>query len=189
MLMKDKNGYVTLSTISQGNQKKWRRTDVRKFLSVFLALFVIWLSLTGFSVQEWSLGIAVSAILALLISSRSGFEIHLKDLKSMIKFLVFYFPLFLGKLIQSNLAMAKLVLSPDLPVNPAFVRIPIAPQSQLSKFILANSITLTPGTIALEVEEDHLLIHWAQVKGETQEEHYEEIAGPFERSLRGVFRG
>lgn len=61
--------------------------------------------------------------------------------------------------VKANLAVAKIVLSRDLPIQRQLVRIPIQQRSQWGRALHANSITLTPGTITLSVRETSLLVH------------------------------
>lgn len=161
---------------------------MRKFLSVFLALFVIWVCLTGFNAQELIVGVMVALVLASLISPKTVYSFEGKDIMSLFRFIFQYLPLFFMKLVASNIEMAKIVLSPSLPIQPGFVKIHTNLRSDLSRFILANSITLTPGTITMDVQDNEILIHWIKVKGTEEKEHFEEIAGDFERALGGVFR-
>jgi len=161
---------------------------VRKFISVFMALFLVWISLTGFKAQELILGAAVSLILAAIISPKTVYSFGKKDFMVLLRFIFLYLPLFFVKLIESNIQMAKIVLSPKMNIKPGFVRIHTDMRSDLSRFILANSITLTPGTVTMDVLEDALLIHWVNVEGTREKEHYDAIAGDFENMLRRVFR-
>ena len=58
-------------------------------------------------------------------------------------------------------------------------------KSDFSKLILANSITLTPGTLSLDIEEDGVLVHWVNVKGETEQDYKKNISQGFENILGG----
>jgi multicomponent Na+:H+ antiporter subunit E len=71
---------------------------------------------------------------------------------------VVFVPVLLYAVVRANLALAVVVLSPALPVEPSIVRIP-APEGALARALLANSITLTPGTVTLDVVEDELVVH------------------------------
>jgi multicomponent Na+:H+ antiporter subunit E len=66
----------------------------------------------------------------------------------------------LGKeLVKSNLQVARIVLSPRLPISPTVVKIRAAAQDPLGQAILGNAITLTPGTVTLDDHEGELLVH------------------------------
>jgi len=82
--------------------------------------------------------------------------------------------------------MAYRVLSPKMPINPQIVKVPTALKSDFSKLILANSITLTPGTLSLDVEDDGVLVHWVNASGETGEDYQTQISREFESVLGGL---
>lgn len=78
-------------------------------------------------------------------------------LRSFLRAVVFV-PRLLWAVVRANLALAAVVLHPRLPIDPAVVRLP-APESAVARALLANSITLTPGTVTLDVDGDELVVH------------------------------
>jgi len=72
-------------------------------------------------------------------------------------------------------------------INPRIVHFRTRLKSELARVILANSITLTPGTLTLDLDEDHLVVHWLNAK--TTHSHYagKLIKGHFESWLRRVW--
>ena len=82
--------------------------------------------------------------------------------------------------------MAYRVLSPKLPINPKVVKVPTHLKSDFSKLVLANSITLTPGTLSLDVEDDYVLVHWVNAKTDEKEELQQHISKEFENILGGI---
>ena len=143
--------------------------------------------MAGFEVTEIALGAIVSLILAIVIADTLNFEFGLKSLPRVLIFVFAYIPRFLLELIKANVDVARRVLNPSLPINPGFIRIPTDIKSEYGKLTLANSITLTPGTLALDMDEDYIYIHWIDVKGETIEERQTQVSGVFEKILRRVF--
>jgi multicomponent Na+:H+ antiporter subunit E len=69
-----------------------------------------------------------------------------------------FLPLLLVAVVRANLALAAVVLDPRLPIDPAVVRVP-APDGPVAAALLANAITLTPGTVTLDVDGDELVVH------------------------------
>jgi len=69
-----------------------------------------------------------------------------------------FLPGLLAAVVRANLSLAAVVLDPDLPIDPAVVRLP-APEGVLATALLANSITLTPGTLTVDVGDDELVVH------------------------------
>lgn len=73
-----------------------------------------------------------------------------------------YFIILIKEIFKSNFHVAKIVLSPKMNISPQIVTIDTKIKSHLYKTVLANSITLTPGTLTLLMEEDKLVIHCLQ---------------------------
>lgn len=65
----------------------------------------------------------------------------------------------LKEVIKSSLEVARVVLSPSLPIQPEMVEFATAEKSESGKVILGNSITLSPGTVTIDVDDDRLLVH------------------------------
>ncbi len=55
--------------------------------------------------------------------------------------------------------MARIVLSPRLPISPTLVELDAKPTTDAGRVLLGNSITLTPGTVTLDIYADRLLVH------------------------------
>ncbi|MBA4347298.1 MAG: Na+/H+ antiporter subunit D [Clostridiales bacterium] len=156
---------------------------MKKFLSTFLVLWLTWMLLAGFSAEEAILGGAASLILALIIVRFVPFSFGIGIVWQAIRFVVIYIPLFLYKMVLSNIDVAYRVLSPKMPINPRIVKVPTNLKGDVAKLILANSITLTPGTLSLDVEDDGVLVHWINASGETGEEYQNKISREFETVL------
>jgi multicomponent Na+:H+ antiporter subunit E len=96
---------------------------------------------------------------------------------------------FLRSLVYANLDMARRVLSPSLPIRPAVVEVETQLQSVLGRLLLTNAITLTPGTLSVDVHENRLTVHWVDcppgldMPGQTRA-----IVSGFERHLRGFLK-
>jgi len=151
-------------------------------------MFVVWLGFTtSLDPQELITGLIVSFAVALLTAKYNnccGMEIlHPKRIFLIIK----YFIVFMGALFKANIDVAKRVLSPSLPINPGIVEFETKLTSEFAKMILANSITLTPGTISVDMVDNRYYIHWIDVTTEDPEEAHKEIAKDFEDILIKIF--
>jgi len=73
--------------------------------------------------------------------------------------LFLYLPWLLGQIFKSNFDVARIILNPRLPISPRLIRVPASQKTAAGQVIYANSITLTPGTISLDVREDQILVH------------------------------
>jgi len=162
--------------------------DLKNFTYLFIILFVIWLFLTtSFHWQEISVGIFISLILALYLH-KNYLELGLPKItiKKIIYFIM-YIIVLLIEIVKANFDVAYRVLHPSLPIKPGIVVIKTKLKQDIAKTILANSITLTPGTFTLDIEEDELLIHWIYVRTEDEIEATKIIGEKFEKYLRVVF--
>ncbi|MBK6629790.1 MAG: Na+/H+ antiporter subunit E [Betaproteobacteria bacterium] len=129
-------------------------------LSAFLALFAFWLLLSGyFTVFLLSAGAAGAlSVLAFAhrmdVIDREGHPAHLGW-----KALFSYWPWLLREIVKSAWDVSRRILDPRLPISPTLARFAPTQKSELGLVIHANSITLTPGTIAVEVGDGEMLVH------------------------------
>ncbi len=163
-----------------------RGTFVKKFFSTFVFCFLVWVLLAGISPPELLLGAGVALILAALIAKFTDISIGWKTPVQVLLFIVLYIPVFLYELVKSNIDVLFRVLNPKLPINPGFVKVNSEIKDKIGKLILANSITLTPGTISVDADDDGIYVHWINVSDSADEDYSEKIAGKFERILRKV---
>ncbi len=91
------------------------------------------------------------------------------------------------ELLKSNFNVARIVLTPGLPIQPGIVKFTTTLKSDMAKMLLANSITLTPGTLTVDIVGDTYYIHWLEVSTTTPEESYKAIGENFEKLLKDVF--
>ena len=162
--------------------RNWKGT-----IALLLLLAASWLLIVSSLAAAELIAGAVSIVVIVFLTSRSrdlfgGLRMSLKALL----FTPIYLMVFLWQLIRSNLDIARRVLSPSLPINPGIAKARTQLQSPLGKLILANSITLTPGTLTLDVEGDSLFIHWVDVKGSDVNASTKAIVAGFERTLMEV---
>lgn len=125
---------------------------------------VFWLVMSGhYDLMHVSFGI-FSVILVLLINHpirKHLFSLgeHPAALKLSLVRLTYYVPWLLWQIVVSSLQVAYVVLHPKCPIDPAVLRFKTSLGNTSSKVILGNSITLTPGTITLEIEREEFLVH------------------------------
>jgi len=79
------------------------------------------------------------------------------------------------------------VIHPELPIRPGIVKIKTTLTTDMAKTFLANSITLTPGTMTVDIKGDELYIHWIYVEGKDINSWTKKIIGGFEPMLRRIF--
>ena len=134
----------------------------RELRTVFttLTLFALWLLMSGVY-QPLTIGLgAASSILAIYVGKRMNaidrhrLEIHVNFFK-----MLSYFGWLMVEIAKSNWAVTKLILSPKMKLRQNMFEVPYVQKSDLGQTIFANSITLTPGTITVEVEPGYFLVH------------------------------
>ena len=127
--------------------------------------FVIWLTVNGRITTETVIaGAVVSAALHLLSrnfpSSRPlPFIPVLRHLPEGLFHLFIYLFILLVEIVKANLQVIRLVLSPVIEVDPCLVRFRTDLRTEAARVALANSITLTPGTLTVSLKGNNLLIH------------------------------
>ena len=124
-----------------------------------LFLFAIWLLLSGhYTPLMLVLGV-LSTLLVVLLATRADLidkETQLKLLKPSV--LLYWF--WLGReIIKSNIDVARRILAPGLPISPNIFTVRATQQSDLGRVTYVNSITLVPGTVAMDVDEDVITVH------------------------------
>jgi len=164
------------------------REKIKSFLYLFVISELIWLALTSsFHFQEIIVGISISFVLSLLLS-RKYLQLGLPPLSlKRVAFFILYILVLFKEIIKANFDVAYRVIHPKMPIKPGIVIIKTGLKSDIAKVILANSITLTPGTFTLDIAGDALLIHWINVRTEDTDEATKIIGEKFEKYLRVVF--
>lgn len=137
----------------------WRATAV---VLAVLWLFVRDVSATPRAVAgELLIGLAVGVPLAYLSRRLYGESVDVRRVVRALPSVGRYLYVFLWEVVKGNVDVAYRVLAPSMPVEPAVVVLPLRVESDLAVSTIANSITLTPGTLTLEHDEEHnaLLVH------------------------------
>ncbi len=125
---------------------------------LLLILIFSWLVWSGlFKPLLIGLGL-FSCLLSLWLAQRMGFFLHKMPLRSLLRLPALWWWL-LKEVVKSSIEVARVVLSPSLPIQPELVELVTEEKSDSGKVILGNSITLSPGTVTIDVYEDTLLVH------------------------------
>jgi multicomponent Na+:H+ antiporter subunit E len=99
-----------------------------------------------------------------------------------------YIPVFFWAMLKANLDVLYRVAHPALPIRPGIVKVKTTLASESGRTILANSITLTPGTMTVDLTDDgYLYVHWINVASTDVEEATRRIVSTFERILARIF--
>lgn len=98
-----------------------------------------------------------------------------------------YIPIFLWECIKANLDVAYRVLHPKMPIKPGIVKVKTTLKTNIAKTFLANSITMTPGTLSVDIVGNSLYIHWIYVRDKDTEKATRIIVDKFEKHLKRIF--
>jgi multicomponent Na+:H+ antiporter subunit E len=140
------------------------QTFLRNTIIQAVLMMVFWLIMSGhYDLMHVSFGI-FSVLLVLLINHSIRRHIYTLGeysdaLKLSLVRVIYYVPWLLWQIVVSSLQVAYVVLHPKCPVDPALLRFKTRLANTSSKVILGNSITLTPGTITLDIQRDEFLVH------------------------------
>jgi len=161
---------------------------VAKRIASLVLCFAVWMLLVfTFHYQEVIAGLG-AALLAALFFGRH-LPVRPSRLLNPVRWfwLLAYAPVFGYMCLKSNIDVALRVLSPGLQLKPGVVKIKTRLKSDIARVFLANSITLTPGTMTVEIKDDVLYVHWIEVGSNDPVEASKAIIGPFEYFLARIF--
>jgi multicomponent Na+:H+ antiporter subunit E len=126
---------------------------------LLIALTAFWFALSGLA-SPYFLGLAVVAVLlALWLSARLGVIGRDASPYHRAILLASYLGWLLGEIVKSNITVIARVLGPRSAIDPAMVTVKTKARTELGKALFANSITLTPGTVTVDVDGDELKVH------------------------------
>jgi multicomponent Na+:H+ antiporter subunit E len=133
-------------------------------------------------------GIVAAAIVSILFHEILPKEHHVFTSPVRIFWVIVYIPVFFYYIMIANLDVVYRALHPKMPIKPGIVKIKTKLKSESGITALANSITLTPGTLTVDLtDEGYLYVHWINVKSDNIEEASKNIAGKFEWFLLKIF--
>ncbi|MCK5696909.1 MAG: Na+/H+ antiporter subunit E [Gammaproteobacteria bacterium] len=162
---------------------KWRDRGV-----LFATLLLFWLMLNNsLALDSLLIGIVVSLIITILFCSGLSFFTEFRFTPKAFVAGILYYIYFFKELIKANFRLAIIVLSPSLPINPGIVKVRTQLKSRMGRLMLANSITLTPGTLTMELEGEWIYVHCVNVTSTDTEEATAQIVSGFESYLEVMY--
>lgn len=155
-----------------------------RFLLNNLLTFV-WVALTGtFTFLNFAFGFILSFAALWLINQDNSEAKYFKIVPRAVAFVFF----FLYELIKANVQVAYDVITPTFYMTPGIVRVPLDVKSDFEITLLANLISLTPGTLSLDVSEDRKVLYVHSMYIEDKDEFIHGIKNGFERRLLKLLR-
>ena len=157
-------------------------------LIYFLLTLVLWFLLTwSLDIQNVIAGIIIALICTIFIG-HLFFEKSINMLNPRrIFWFLYYIPVFFLHMVKANIDVAYRVIHLNIPIKPGIVKVTTTLKTDLGKTFLANSITLTPGTLTIDIIGSDMYIHGINVQTEVPEQGTAIIVSRFENIIKKVF--
>lgn len=163
-------------------------TKKRESTILFITLFLFWVMLMGsLDTEVLIVGALVSIIIAFLYRDGLSFFTEFRGTKKAFIAGFCYYGYFFKELFKSNLKLAVIIMSPSLPIEPGIVKVRTKLKSHMGRLMLANSITLTPGTLTVELEGEWIYVHCVNVGSVDIEAATANIVAGFESYLEVMY--
>jgi len=158
-------------------------------LIYFVLAFIVWLLLTWqLDVQIIIAGLIASAVVSLLFHEMLPKEHHIFISPVRIFWFLVFLPVFFYYVVKANLDVVYRALHPRMPIRPGIVKIKTDLKTDSGITALANCITLTPGTLTVDLTDDGFMyIHWINVKSDDVEQASQHISRQLEWFIRKIF--
>jgi len=156
-----------------------------RYLAIFILSMIFWLLITfRFTLPNIAAGAAASAFTA-AIFGRYYFHNGYKFLQPRRWYwFAVYLLTFIWACIKANFDVAYRVLHPAMPIRPGIVKIRTTLRSEFARTLLANSITMTPGTITVDIIGDEIYVHWIFIRSEDPALYTRMVTGRFEEYIK-----
>ncbi|MBZ0184587.1 MAG: Na+/H+ antiporter subunit E [Melioribacteraceae bacterium] len=150
-----------------------------------ILLALTWMFLTGdLDFNNFLEGFLIGFAIVLILKASSGETKYFSRIPKLISFIIY----FTYELILANLKIAMDILTPTHLMKPAIVAIPLDAKTDLEITLFANIITLTPGTLSLDLSKDRKTLYIHAMYVVSAEETIKEIKEGFEKKLLEVMR-
>lgn len=158
-----------------------------RYITVFILSLIFWLLLTfKITLPNLIVGSVVSIICSAIFTRFFVTNVYKLLQPHRYYWFIIYLFVFLWECLKANLDVAYRVLHPAMPIRPGIVKVRTTLKSDLGKMLLANSITMTPGTITVDIIGEYLYIHWIYVRSEDPEIYTGMITGAFEEYIKKI---
>jgi multicomponent Na+:H+ antiporter subunit E len=154
----------------------------------FIILMIVWILLNNtFQLDVLITGAVLAFFISLLVCRQCDVFAEMKLTPKAMAYSVMFLFVFAIDLVKSNMDVTRRVLTPSLPIKPGIVEVKTTLKSKFGRLLLANTITLTPGTLTVEVKDESFFIHWIDVEEEDIEAATEKIVKKFEHYLEVIY--
>lgn len=158
-----------------------------RYVAVFILSLIFWLLITfRLTVPNIIVGSTASLICSLIFAKYYFHNVYKFLQPKRYFWFIVYLVIFIWECLKANLDVAYRVLHPAMPIRPGIVKVKTSLKSDFAKTLLANSITMTPGTITVDIIDDYLYIHWIFIRSEDPEVYTRIITGAFEKYIKRI---
>ena len=135
---------------------------MKKYIPLATLFGIVWCFVHGtFSINSLIFGLLIGLVcirpFKFLYKPESNFKLFSPP--SRIISIIRYFVVLIKEIIKANIVVAKIVLKPKIDINPGIIAVPIRCKTDLGITAIANTITLTPGTITVDISDDKSLLY------------------------------
>ncbi|MEM4486161.1 MAG: Na+/H+ antiporter subunit E [Zestosphaera sp.] len=164
---------------------------VGKVVGVFFLVFAVYVIFSG----STSLYDVTTGVVVALVTSVITANLTMKDPRKLLQpqrlawLITYAFRYFFVDEVKAHVDVMKRILHPRMPINPGIVKIPYDVASDYSMLTIANSITNTPGTVVVEVDQSKKVfyVHWINTTTTEPGEARRQVSEVFERFARVIF--
>jgi len=158
-----------------------------RYVAVFILSLIFWLLLTfNVTLPNLIVGTVASAICSAIFARYYFLSVYKFLQPHRYFWFAIYLVIFIWACIKANFDVAYRVLHPAMPIRPGIVKVRTTLRSDFAKTLLANSITMTPGTITVDIIGNDLYIHWIYIRSEDPEVYTGMIIGAFEKYIKRI---
>ena len=145
--------------MSKENEMSGFRSKLNRAIILLALLLVAWILWSGFFQPLLLILGLFSCLLTVYLTERMGYFEHQVYALRFGARVLSYWAWLAKEVVRSSIDVARIVLSPSLPISPKIVEIKATATHPVDQVMLGNSITLTPGTLALDVHEGKIKVH------------------------------
>ncbi len=161
---------------------------MRSQVILFLTLMLFWGMLdSSLSNQSLLVGAFISLIITVLYREGLSFFTEFRATPRAFFAGICYYGYFFKELVKSNIRLATIILSPSLPIEPGIVKVRTKLKSKMGRLMLANSISLTPGTLTVELDGNWIYVHWVRIESSDIDTATAKIVEGFESYLEVMY--
>ncbi len=159
-----------------------------KYLVYTLIAFGFWLLFTfNLSIQNIIVGLVISILTVVFLGSYFVADVGKLGQPLRYYWFIVYVFIFAWECLKANLDVAYRILQVNMPIEPGIVKVKTVLKTDVARATLANSITMTPGTITIDMKDDTLFVHWIYVPSGNPTEYTHQVVGRFEKYIKKIF--